>query len=155
MNKQPFYLASLIAGVVMALLSTLPLVNMVNCLLCFWVWTSGILGVYLYRRLSRENPMLSTGQAAGLGALAGVVGAILGAILDTLFRGGIAATLSILETIPGFSSQVQNIPYDFLRTGGFSVFNLFTNLVFYVIFGTIGGILAVSLIWKSPAAKKP
>ncbi len=153
MNKQPFYLSSLIAGVVMALLSNLPLVNMVNCLLCFWVWTCGILAVYLYRRVSKENPSLTMKQAATLGAVTGVVGAVLGSIVGALFSGGIAATLSILETIPGFSQGVQNIPYEYLRSGGFSLFSLVTDLVLYVIFGAIGGILAVSVIWKTPAPK--
>ncbi len=150
MNKQSFFLASLIAGVVMAFLSSIPVISIANCIFCLWAWLSGILGVYLYRQFSKENPALSMGQAAGLGALAGVVGAILGSILDTLFAG---ASMAVLQSIPGMSNQLQNVPAEVLRGGGFSIYGLGIDLVFYVIFGVVGGILAVALIWKSPETK--
>ncbi len=151
MNSRSLWLSSLIAGAAMALLSNLPVINLANCLLCLWIWGSGILAVFLYRRFNASDPGLSVGQAAGLGALTGVIGAVLSSIVGTIFHGGIAATLQALQSIPGLSQQTQNLPLGLLRTGGFSLFGLFTDLVLYVFFGVIGGIIAAAAIWKSPA----
>ena len=45
MNMRAFWLASLIAGVVMGLLGGLPLISVLNCVLCLWVWLSAILAL--------------------------------------------------------------------------------------------------------------
>lgn len=151
MDKKSMGMAVVIAGVIMGLLSSLPVINMVNCLLCTWVWSSSILAVYLYRRFSKENPQLSIAQAAGLGALTGVVGAIVGSLVGAIFSGGITATLSVLQGIPGLADLMKDMPMDVLRSGGFSVFSLISDLIVYMIFGAVGGIIAASVIWKQPA----
>jgi hypothetical protein len=155
MNTRALLLSALIAGLVMALLSNIPVLNFVNCILCGWVWLSGIFAVYLYRRFAAPNMNLSNGQGLAVGALAGVVGAIIGSIVGAIFSSilgaGMASAFSLLASQPGFESYA---PY--LRTmsggGGFSLFTLGCDLVFYVIFGAIGGLIATALIWKPQPA---
>jgi hypothetical protein len=79
MNTRSALWAVLIAGVVMALLGNLPLLNLVNCILCLWAWLGGALAVFVYRRFQRGQPGPTAGQGAGLGALSGLVGALTGA----------------------------------------------------------------------------
>jgi len=52
MNTRSFVLSVLIAGVVIGFLANLPILNLINCALCIWVWLGGILAVFLYRRFA-------------------------------------------------------------------------------------------------------
>jgi hypothetical protein len=150
MNTRAFLLSALIAGVVMALLGQIPIINILNCVLCMWVWGSGILAIFLYRRFEPANPILSIGQGAGVGAVAGVVGAIIGAILSAIFKSaGWGALLSLAKAIAGPSADLDPIA-NLITTGGFWFISLGIDLVLYAFFGAVGGIIATALIWKKP-----
>ena len=43
MNTRAFWLSTLIAGAAIAVFGNLPLLNIVNCALCVWVWIGGAL----------------------------------------------------------------------------------------------------------------
>jgi hypothetical protein len=149
MNTRSFLLATLIAGIVMGLLSDLPLINMGNCLCCLWVWASSILAVFLYRRFSKEAPGLSLGQAAGLGALTGLIGALLGTGVGALLSGGIASTISILQSQPALAEVLKNTPMDVLRSGDFTLIGMIIDILVYALVGALGGVLSVTVIWKT------
>lgn len=77
-----------IAGVLMGLFSTLPFISVANCCACLWLWSGGILAVYLYHRLANEQGALTLAQGALIGMVAGLVSAVVGGILGTLiFKG--------------------------------------------------------------------
>ena len=84
MNSRSFFLSALIAGVAIGLLGNLPVLNLINCFLCIWVWVGGILAVFLYRRFEHGGPGLTGGQGAGLGALSGLIGAFVGVVVYAL-----------------------------------------------------------------------
>ena len=81
MNTRSFLLSALIAGLVIGFLGNLPLLNIVNCFLCIFVWIGGILAVFLYGRFQHGQDRLSAGQGAGLGAVAGVIGVFVGMLV--------------------------------------------------------------------------
>ena len=83
MNTRSLFLSALIAGVVIGLLGNLPILNIINCFLCIWVWVGAFLAVMLYRRYE-PGVSLTTGQGAGIGALAGLVGACVGVLINLL-----------------------------------------------------------------------
>ncbi len=150
MNSRAFLLSVGIAGVVMAILSNLPLISICNCLLCMWVWGSSILAVYLYRNFDKTGPMLSVGQGVALGIAAGVVGGIIGAIISAIFAG--ANTAAMLDFL---RSQESLRPYldtygGLIQSGGFHLLGSLFSIVIYAIFGAVGGIIATTLIWKAP-----
>ncbi len=150
MNTRSFILSALIAGLVTGLLGNLPVINLVNCILCLWVWAGGILAVFLYRRFQAGEGGLTTAQGAGLGAVTGLVGAFLGTLV-LIVTGSV--TLPVMENLAR-SFQIQgDLPF---KTGGFvqilaqaGIF-LVIDVVLYPIFGAIGGLVATSLIWKAP-----
>ncbi len=150
MDNRSFALSALIAGLVMGLLGNLPLLNLVNCLLCAWVWLGGILAVYLYRRFNVAAPGLSMRQAAGLGVASGVVGALCGAVFSIIFEAilgslGVLQSMQALQTQPGMPDFVQ-----MLSAPGFHIANVLIDLVLYSLFGAAGGLLSVAVIWKAP-----
>jgi hypothetical protein len=154
MNTRSFLLSTLIAGVVIGLLGNLPVLNLINCALCIWVWIGGILAVFLYRRFQHGQPGPSVAQRAGLGALSGLIGALVGVVV-------------FLVTSPLSISLFYNLARGFWEMGGgdfpFSrgtdfggivttafVFLVF-DAVFYPLFGALGGVIAASLT-KEPRA---
>ena len=153
MNARAFGLSALLAGIVVALLGHLPIINLFNCFLCMWVWGGGILAVYLYRRFNRTAPgdVLSGGQAAGLGAAAGAVGALLGSLVSMA-----VAAMGISLLPPDLLNQPDAAPWvEMLSSGSFSVLGVFIDLVLYAIFGALGALLAVKVIWKPRPVPMP
>ena len=149
MSTRSFWLSVLIAGAVTGLLGNLPLLNLINCALCIFVWLGGALAVYLYRRYEHGLGILSTGQAAGLGAVTGLIGAAVGAVVSL-------ATSAI--SIPLFnlvlrSLQVQG-PLPFRNDVGGVLGPAFVffcvDLVLYPLFGALGAMIAGSML-KPPA----
>ena len=145
MNTRAFLLASLIAGVVMGVLGGLPLISVLNCVLCMWVWLSAILAVMLYRNFEGSKPKVTPSQGALLGLVSGLIGAVIVWIISLFTRN---AAMSYIAQI--LSATGTNIPDSFLRTG-FSIFSLFTDAVLYAIFGAIGGLIGAA-IFKGPAS---
>lgn len=148
MNTRALLLSALIAGIPMALFSELPIVSILNCCLCLWIWAGGIFAVYLYRRFDNTVGPTTINQGLLVGLAAGLVAAILGTLIAAIL-GPISWQFinQVITSVQGAGIEVE--PYaDFLRSeGGFSAFELCTNLVFYSIFGLVGGILG-TLIFK-------
>jgi hypothetical protein len=151
MNTRSLILSVLIAGVVMALLGNLPVVNLVNCILCLWVWLGGALAVVLYRGFQRGQPAATPGQGAGLGALSGLVGAVLGA-------GAFILASPLTTPVMNEVARALNIQGSPLMGGGpgtptvaqASIF-LVIDVVLYPIFGALGGLITAS-VTRRPAA---
>jgi hypothetical protein len=148
MNTRSFLLSALLAGLFIALFGNIPVINLVNCILCLWVWLGGALAVYLYQRFQRGGAGLSGGQGALLGAVSGLVGAVIGLPLYLVFSSVLNKLFSQLIDI----LQIQGgNPF---RTGtGTSILVqgliwFFFNLVLYAIFGAVSGLITASLLWK-------
>jgi hypothetical protein len=152
MNSRSFIFSALIAGVIIGVLANLPLLNLINCFLCLWVWVGGILAVVFYRRFQHGGPDLTPGQGAGLGAVAGLIGAFVGVVVY-------AATSFI--SMPLFARlaeylQVQgDLPFRVGDPGALlaSAFAFFVmDVVAYPLFGALSGLVGASLFRKPPAA---
>jgi hypothetical protein len=146
MNTRSFLFATLIAGAAMGLLGNLPVLNLVNCLLCVWVWLGGALAVILYRRFQGGAPIPTAGQGAGLGAVAGLIGAVVGfgvylltaAITAPIMQGLIRA----LEVEGGLFPQ----PLDSGGALGGALFFLLVDLGLYPLFGALGGLITANML---------
>jgi hypothetical protein len=154
MNSRSFFLSALIAGLAIGLVAHLPLLNIINCFLCFWVWLGGILAVFLYRGFQHGECTLTPGQGAALGALAGLIGAFVGVVVN-------AATSAIsrpifLELARMF--QVEgNLPFQPGLAGVVrSTFGFFAlDVVTYPLFGALSGLIGASLLRTEPKAPPP
>lgn len=152
MNSRAMWNAAAIAGVAMALLSSIPVISLGNCLLCGWMWGGGMLSVYLYRR-SATDAIVTTGQGATLGALAGVIGGVIGAILGaalTAIGGGFTAGLAqAAQQLQATNPEAAQALQQFAGSGSAGVAGFLASLIlgtiFYVLFGAIGGAIGASL----------
>lgn len=154
MNTRSFILSILIAGLITGVLGNLPVLNLINCFLCIFVWFGGFLAVIFYNRFQRGGPVATPGLGAGLGALTGLVGAVIGVVVYA-----ITSSLSI----PLFASLARflQVEGDFPAMGlGIremlvtAFIFLILDLILYPIFGALGGLITASII-KEPAAYPP
>ncbi len=162
MNQEGMLKPALIGGVLLGILSVIPVISLGNCLCCAWVIGGGALASYLYVKGSPVGVTLGRGVALGL-----LTGAI-GALVDTLFsiplqvllsRLGMGASEEIqqmLEQIPQFPPELKRTVLSLL-TGGKGIsflvilFGALFKLVIYSIVAMIGGALGVAIFEKRDA----
>ena len=142
---------ALIGGVVVGLLSAIPIVNALNVCCCLWAVLGGLLAAYLYIKAS-PTPV-KAGDGAVLGLLAGVVGAFIYVVIGIPINILMGATMMgyfsrMMESIDprqaeAFREQLaasQTIIQQIL-SGLFSAFLL-------LVFATLGGLLGIPIFEK-------
>ena len=135
MNTRSLWIASLSGAVLTTLLSNLPLIGIVNCVICAWFWAGGIFAVWLYRRLGGKMPSMR--QGVTIGALTGLLAGVLGFALSFA---GVSGLQGMMKGLPAdATSGMQDIP-----AWGVLVFNLL-GVMFNIVFGSLGGWLAVTI----------
>jgi hypothetical protein len=150
MNSRSFVLSALIAGVAIGFLANLPVLNIINCFLCLWVWVGGILAVFLYRQFQQGGADLTPGQGAGLGAISGLIGAFVGVVVNAATS---FVSIPMFERLAEYLQVQGDLPF---RTGGLgalvaSTFFFFAlDAVAYPLFGAISGLIGASLLRKPP-----
>ncbi len=143
-------------GVVMAVLSCVPILNFINCACCAGVILGGMAAVYLYRKQTDPAMPISMNDGAIVGLLAGVFGAFIGTAISYLFGGFSMEWLRRLaETAdnPELDEMIdQMAPLLFSKSIIF--LSLVMNLIIDCLFGLIGGLIGVNLFGKpqTPAA---
>lgn len=148
MNAKNLWVACLSGAVITTLISNLPIIGLVNCLLCAGFWGSAIFSVWLYRRLSGA---VTVGQGVRVGALTGLCAGVLGFLLGFIGLTGAAGLTHVFssylpaDTAQGMDSTMQAL--------GSIVFNLI-GVVFNIIFGTIGGWIGGAIFKTNPQAGK-
>lgn len=153
MNTRSFLLSSLLAGALIGTLANLPILNLINCFLCIWVWLGGALSVVFYRRFQGTGPAPTPGQGAGLGAVSGLIGTLVGFVVYSLTS---FISMPIFASVGRFF-QVEDIPFETSLPSLASVlasafFFFLLNVVAYPLFGAISGLIAASLRKDQPAA---
>ncbi len=141
MNIRSLLVSALVAGLGMAILSSIPYVAVVNCALCGWIWGGGIAAVGLYRWMD-DGQGVTMGRAILTGFLAGVVGALAVIGIQQLF----GATASLASTLRASPLQEYTGGFDSaLYAAGFIAI---IDLIIYPVFGLIGGAIGGAIFGK-------
>jgi hypothetical protein len=132
MNTKNLWIAALTGAVLTTLVSNLPFIDLINCLIFAGFWGSAIFAVWLYRR---QAGVVTLSEAIRLGALTGLCAGGLGFTISFLGLAGLQGFLNELRQIlpPEDMQEFENIP-----AWGYLAFNLLGVLT-NVIFGTLGG----------------
>ena len=163
MSSSPNRLMPVIFGaLVMTLISTFPLINLINVLCCAGIMLGGFAGVFFYNKQIRDTSIeLTTKDGGIIGLLSGIISAILVSginLLMVLFsdvnpiteayalleKFGQQLPQEVNETMDKFSDEFNK--YGFSPT--LSILSLIINLVIYPLFGAIGAMIGVSIIKK-------
>jgi hypothetical protein len=147
MNSKNLWIASLSGAVLTTLVSNLPFIGLVNCVLCAGFWGSAIFAVWLYRRL---NGSLERGQAVRIGLLTGLLAGVLGFALSFAGLAGAQSALNAAQQfLPADASQgMSDLP-----AWGAIVFNL-VGVAFNIGFGALGGWIAGMIFNPRPKVQK-
>lgn len=132
MNSKNLWIASLSGAALSLLVSNLPLIGFVNCLVCGGFWGSAIFAVWLYRRL---NGTVTIRQGVNVGLLTGLLAGLIGFALSFAGLAGAQGFLnSAQKFLPADATQGMT---DFPAWAGY-IFN-FLGVLFNVGFGALGG----------------
>jgi hypothetical protein len=150
---------ALIGGVLLGVLSALPLIQSLNCFCCAWVIAGGVLAANFYVKAS---PLaVSLGSGALLGLLTGAIGAV----VDTIFSIPVGILLSsfgmnaadsireVFEQVPNMPPETKDTLLKLLASGPgvgivFLIFWGFFKLIIYSIVAALGGALGVAIFEK-------
>jgi hypothetical protein len=135
MNMKNLLIASLIGAAVTTFFANVPVLNLVNCLVCLPLWGGPLLATWFYKR---QTGTMSLGQAVGVGALAGLFAGFLGFLISLVGMAGVSELVNQLnQYLPAGS-----IPPGILTGGAalaFSIMGVLTSIVFGLIGGLLGG----------------
>lgn len=156
---------ALIGGVILGILSSLPVLNLFNCLCCAWIIGGGMLAAYMY---VKEAPYrVSMGNGVLIGLFAGIIGAIVSALFSIplnylISSGGMGFAEQFREMI----EQVPNVPpetREMLRSLSdrngmglfYFLFYLLFSLVLFGLFAMLGGAIGVAVFEKRKPGDTP
>lgn len=147
MNSKSLWIASLSGAGLSLLVSNLPIIGFVNCLLCAGFWGSAIFAVWLYQR--QGNP-ISIRQGVSIGALTGLIAGVLGFALSFVGVAGLQGFMnSAQQFLPADATQgMEDIP-----AWGEYLFNFF-GVLFEVVFGALGGWIGAVIFDPNRKSKK-
>jgi hypothetical protein len=148
---------ALLGGLVMGILSALPIVGAGNLCCCLWIISGGVVAAYLLQSSSPEP--ITTGDGAVVGLLAGVLGAVVDLIISipvSLLMGPFQARMmqrafENTDLPPAFRTMME--------TGAIGVAGTFLRFFFVLILGaifaTVGGMIGAAIFAKKnrPAAE--
>ncbi len=150
--------AAAIGGGAAGVASQIPGLSFVNCLCCALVVGGGMLAVFLALRNEPATEKAPYGHGALIGVLAGVVAAIVGAIvlipIAALFGDPTEQVLRMLEGIEGMPPEVLDAMGGDAAgaVGAFALLGFLFNLVLYVVFSGIGGVIGAAVFHKKPTS---
>lgn len=153
--------SALTGGVVLGLLSVIPLISAGNLCCCLWAIVGGLLAGYLYIK-SAPQPV-TTGEGAMLGAMAGVVGAVIYIIIGipiSLVMGNTmrAVMLPLLQNMdPSQAELMRGMLVDTMSVPA-AILRGIIGAICLAIFATLGGLLSIPIFEKrkgGPGAPPP
>jgi len=158
-NKPTFGQPALIGGVVMGVLSALPLISAGNLCCCLWVIAGGVVAAYLLQQNTAAP--ITPGDGAMVGLLAGLAGAVVQFIISIpisimvapMERAMMQRVLEMAGTMPPeMRDVIERYSGNDVALGfGLMVARRVIGLMFWLvvggIFSTIGGLIG-ALIFK-------
>lgn len=157
-NSTNKFQPALIGGIVLGLLSSIPYVNIGNVLCCMWVLIGGALATYLY--IKKSPAPVQMGEGAVLGMIAGGIGFVISVVVGlplNILAGNPFAKM-FLDWLAKMNPEqgeraleqyerMTSAPFMDQVMAAFTPF-IFINLIIFVAFGLLGGLLAVPLFEK-------
>jgi hypothetical protein len=140
-------------GVLIGVLSALPLVNIGNCCCCLWVICGGALAAHL--RQQNSPLQIEAAEGALVGLMAGAIGGVIGTLLSLPLQLVVGPYQhQIMERVlanPDVPAEARDA---FGRLGAgagaaMTIVGMLVTIVIDVVFGMIGGLLGVALFKKN------
>jgi hypothetical protein len=165
MSNEGMLKPALIGGVLLGILSALPLIGSFNCVCCAWVIGGGLLAARLY---VKDSPSpVTLGRGATLGLLSGLIGAFVYALFTIpIFLMMKKSGINIMEQVRQRIEQWPNVTpemREFLQNMSVPsemgvlifVLTMIFTLVIFCLFAMLGGTIGVALFEKRKTGAPP
>ncbi len=146
---------ALYGGLIIAGISAIPGLNLINVCCCAGILSGGFLAVFFYKQeLTPGMDPLTSNDCVRLGAFAGVIAAVAGTMISMavmLIFGNIALEMMMkiihrmnVELPENVEQMIQQGMEEKISFFGM-FFSLFLNLIIDVLFSTLGGLIGWSV----------
>ena len=142
MNTKNLLIASLIGAVVTTALANIPIISLLNCLLCLPFWGGPLLAAWYYKR---QTGTMTMNHAISVGALTGLFAGVLGFLLSFV---GMAGASGLANQIDQYL-PAGSVPPDILSGSMSFLFNC-AGVLTNIVFGVIGGLIAGAVFKQKP-----
>ena len=157
MNRASYAQPALIGGLVMGVLSVLPIINLGNCFCCMWVIGGGVVAAYVLQQ--NQSAPITAGDGALVGLLAGVIGAVVQTLADipiSFLVGPFQKKMveQILERAGDIPPAFRDLLENYGRGGSlvFVILARIASMMFLMcvgaVFSTLGGLLGTAIFKK-------
>jgi len=165
MKEEGMLKPALIGGVLIGILSAIPLIQALNCLCCAWVIAGGVFASYLY--VKDSTTAVTLGRGVALGLLTGIIGAVVDTafsiplylVLSRLGMGSSDQVQHVIELMPNLPPEARAELRALFARGGFSVLFFFANaiakLAIYSLMAILGASVGVALFEKRDPSSAP
>jgi len=155
MKSNAMLMPAVWGGLLIGVLSALPLVGAANICCCMWVIAGGMMAAYL---LQSNNPQaITTGDGALVGLLAGVIGAVVHTLVSIpihLLLGGVTQRVlqQVVNNAPDVPENLRQLMENMSNSAAFSILGVLVGFVFWLfcgsIFAALGGLLGAVFFKK-------
>jgi hypothetical protein len=149
---------ALIGGVLLGLLSSIPIVAFANLCCCLWALLGGLLATYLY--IKKSPTPVTAADGAVLGVMAGLIGGLISIILGipiNLLIGRPMARMLVdwIASIDPSQAELLRDRVMAAQTLTRTVINVVISAIFLFIFAVLGGLIAVPIFEKRKTTAEP
>ncbi|MEZ5316445.1 MAG: hypothetical protein R2752_03485 [Vicinamibacterales bacterium] len=149
---------ALLGGILIGVLSALPVVGALNACCCLWVVLGGMLTVYLQQQQKPEP--VETADAVIGGLLAGLIGAVIMALVQALMvsiTGPVTqqALQQALQDNPEVPAEAREMLLRLFSGQGVVLFVLAIAIPLYAVFAMLGSLLGLALFRKKTPPAPP
>jgi hypothetical protein len=155
-TRSPYTQPALIGGLVMGVLSALPIISFGNACCCLWVISGGVIASYLFQQ-GKATPM-TPADGALVGLMAGLIGAficfVISIPIELLVKPMEQAMLQRFLDMGTFPPEARDVLERYGRGGdggAYFILGRIVALMFWIfvggVFSTLGGLLG-ALIFK-------
>jgi hypothetical protein len=165
MNEERMLKPALIGGVLLGILSSIPVISLFNCVCCAWVIGGGVLAAYLY---VKDSPIpVTLGRGVGLGLFTGFIGTIVNAVfmiplyllMDRVGMGVVQQIKQALERVPNLPPEAEAALRSISGEGGLGIFlyiaGFILTLVINCLVAMLGGAIGVAIFEKRKPGAAP
>ncbi|MDP2207145.1 MAG: hypothetical protein Q8K98_00030 [Bacteroidota bacterium] len=164
-EKPDKIIPAIYGGIIIGIISSVPFLNLINCLCCAGIMGGGVLAVFFYKQnFTPDTQPFSKGDCLTVGVFAGIVGALVGTVLDVVFLmtfGNVVGQF-VLDNIQNMDIDIpeeslEAIKQVFQETASiYSVmFSLISSLILNSIFGLLGGLIGYNIFKPKQTMVQP
>ncbi len=164
-EKPDKLIPALYGGLIIGVISSVPFLNLINCLCCAGIMFGGFLSIFFYKEnFTPDTKPFTAGDCMTVGVYAGLFGAFVAVFLDIIFQmmfGNVFGRF-VLEQIQQMDIQLPEETWSALEKAfedslSFSgVFlSLVSGLILNSIFGMLGGLIGYNIYKSKPSIFQP